>query len=181
MTPEDTIDALESGELPEGSGLLEKQTKFVSERKDGKWNPVVGGVPFIESPDSGTTPPPKPVGTNTGRPKEKTMASVTLKDMTEVMRQVTSLERKLEQEMVRTLGAKDDTLLNDTAETIILSSPMEEWESLASKCMAEPTILDSMKTDPEIEIAAKENGTTEYEAALMINMKKLFAKNANPV
>lgn len=180
-TPEDTIDSLESGELPDSSTLLDKQTKFVAEREDGKWNPVVGGVPAIESPDAAAAPAAKAPKTNTGRPKEKTMASVTLKDMTEVIREVTALERKLEEEMIRALGAKDDTLLNDTAETIILSSPIEEWQSLATKCMAEPTILDSMKTDPVIEAAAKENGTTEYEAALMENMKKLFAKNAKQV
>lgn len=181
LHPEDAITTIEDGELPDEASILEKQDRFVKEREDGKWNPVLGGVPSIESPDALVKPAVKPAKPNTGRPKEKTMASVTIRDMSEVMREVTALERKLEAEVLRATGSKDETFLNDLSEQIILSSPIEEWQSLASKVIESPETMDSLKTLPEVEVSAKENGTTEYEAALLLNMKKVYAKNAQSV
>lgn len=52
LTPEQGIRAMQTGVLPEPEEMLASQEKYVNERKEGKWNPILGGVPMAISPDA---------------------------------------------------------------------------------------------------------------------------------
>ena len=52
LTPEQGIKAMQTGVLPEAEELVASQEKYVKERKEGKWNPLLGGVPMAISPDA---------------------------------------------------------------------------------------------------------------------------------
>ena len=49
LTPEQGVDAIKTGIYPEAEDLKPAQEKYIDERKDGMYNPLTGGVPFVES------------------------------------------------------------------------------------------------------------------------------------
>jgi hypothetical protein len=52
LTPEQGIRAMQTGVLPEAEDMLAAQEAYVEQRKQGKWNPLLGGVPMAISPDA---------------------------------------------------------------------------------------------------------------------------------
>ena len=50
LTPTQGIEAMETGLLPRSHTLHEAQEEFVADREKGYYNPLVGGVPAVESP-----------------------------------------------------------------------------------------------------------------------------------
>src|SRR6056300_320357 len=60
LTPEQGINAIKTGIYPNPDEIGPAQRKYISERKDGMYNPLVGGVPMIDADDDGVidgTPP----------------------------------------------------------------------------------------------------------------------------
>ena len=52
LTPEQGIRAMETGIYPEAELMSDAQKVYVEERKEGKYNPLLGGVPMAISPDA---------------------------------------------------------------------------------------------------------------------------------
>lgn len=48
ITPEQGIDAIKTGVYPESEELEAAQEKYIEQRENGMYNPLVGGVPFVE-------------------------------------------------------------------------------------------------------------------------------------
>lgn len=52
FTPEQAMEAMRSGIMPDTEELNETQSDYVNKRKEGKFNPLVGGVPVIMSKEA---------------------------------------------------------------------------------------------------------------------------------
>src|SRR5690606_3920278 len=84
LTPEQTFTTMKTGVLPDEEELDEAQKAFVKKRKDGYFNPLVGGVPQVASPNSSIPNGKKPAGapnpnaSNNGRPAGSTSPKSTV-------------------------------------------------------------------------------------------------------
>ena len=52
LTPEQGIESMKSGLYPSTKNLTEAQNNYIEQRGQGMYNPLVGGIPMIQSPES---------------------------------------------------------------------------------------------------------------------------------
>lgn len=186
VVPEDAVEMIQNGKFPDGETLVDKQGEFVKQREDKKFNPLAGGVPMFEAPVSAVAGPKAGAPTaapkaGTGRPKAKTMASVTLEDLTFVAKKATELETHILDTMKTKIGAANEALASELSEAIVQSKPVEEWIATASSCLESPEKMDLLVPDENIAKASMEHGCTDYEAAIFTHAQKNFLKNAKSV
>jgi len=181
ITPQQGIDMFHTGEFPKSEDIAPSQPEFVSQRKEGYYNPIVGGIPTISPPapkvpkDSGpinATPKVagRPEGT-TGIPLAK--AKVSVKNIRGIVTKIESLRASIETELkgslsLETLSDNQQEMVNKLCETVVVSSNLESWDEVASSCVKNFENIASLSTMPEVlEAAAEFEIEDDYSAALL--------------
>lgn len=181
ITPQQGIDMFHTGEFPKSEDIAPSQPEFVSQRKEGYYNPIVGGIPTISPPapkvpkDSGpinTTPKVagRPEGT-TGIPLAK--AKLSVKNIRGVVTKIESLRASIESELkaslsLEALSDNQQEMVNKLCETVVVSSDLESWDEVASSCVKDFETIASLSTLPEVlEAAAEFEIDDDYSAALL--------------
>ena len=57
LTPQQGMEMFHNGKFPDAENIAPAQETFIQERKGGFYNPLVGGVPMIESDTPKTKAP----------------------------------------------------------------------------------------------------------------------------
>ncbi len=181
ITPQQGIDMFHTGEFPKSEDIAPSQPEFVSQRKEGFYNPIVGGIPTISPPapkvpkDSGpinATPKVagRPEGT-TGIPLAK--AKVSVKNIRGIVTKIESLRASIETELkgslsLETLSDNQQEMVDKLCETVVVSSNLESWDEVASSCVKNFENIASLSTLPEVlEAAAEFEIEDDYSAALL--------------
>jgi len=186
ITPQQGMNMFHTGEFPKSEEIAASQPEFVSQRKDGYYNPIVGGIPTILPPapktpkESGainTTPKVagRPEGT-TGIPIAK--ASVSVKSIRGIVAKIEELHVSIEKDLknslsLETLSDNQQEMVNKLCETVVVSSHLENWDEIASSCVKDFENIASLSTLPEIlEAAADFDLDDDYSAALLYHSKQ---------
>jgi hypothetical protein len=181
ITPQQGIDMFHTGEFPKSEDIAVSQPEFISQRKEGFYNPIVGGIPTISPPapkvpkDSGpinATPKVagRPEGT-TGIPLAK--AKVSVKNIRGIVTKIESLRASIESELkgslsLETLSDNQQEMVDKLCETVVVSSNLESWDEVASSCVKNFENIASLSTLPEVlEAAAEFEIEDDYSAALL--------------
>ncbi len=181
ITPQQGIDMFHTGEFPKSEDIAPSQPEFVSQRKEGFYNPIVGGIPTISPPapkvpkDSGpinATPKVagRPEGT-TGIPLAK--AKVSVKNIRGIVTKIESLRASIESELkgslsLETLSDNQQEMVDKLCETVVVSSNLESWDEVASSCVKNFENIASLSTLPEVlEAAVEFEIEDDYSAALL--------------
>jgi len=181
LPPEEGIKVIETGIYPTQEELVAAQAKFVQERKQGYYNPIVGGVPVI--------PPPMPdVGgaatiKKTSTPNEKgrpigAKASVYSKDaIAKVLDKTKDLYSLVESGLKKkyskkSLNAEQKKLANGISEAIIMGSELDSWISVATDVLNDPSKLDKLNILSNIQNVAAEHELDSYAAGLLYHSTK---------
>jgi hypothetical protein len=187
ITPQQGMNMFHTGEFPKSDEIAASQPEFVSQRKDGYYNPIVGGIPTILPPtpktpkESGainTTPKVagRPEGT-TGIPLAK--ASVSVKNIRGIVAKIEELHASIEKDLknslsLETLSDNQQEMVNKLCETVVVSSHLENWNEIASSCVKDFENIASLSTLPEIlEAVADFDLDDDYSAALLYHSKKI--------
>ena len=188
ITPQQGIDMFHTGEFPKSEDIAPSQPEFVSQRKEGFYNPIVGGIPTISPPapkvpkDSGpinATPKVagRPEGT-TGIPLAK--AKVSVKNIRGIVTKIESLRASIESELkgslsLETLSDNQQEMVDKLCETVVVSSNLESWDEVASSCVKNFENIASLSTLPEVlEAAAEFEIEDDYSAALLYHSSASF-------
>jgi len=188
ITPQQGIDMFHTGEFPKSEDIAPSQPEFVSQRKEGYYNPIVGGIPTISPPapkvpkDSGpinATPKVagRPEGT-TGIPLAK--AKVSVKNIRGIVTKIESLRASIESELkgslsLETLSDNQQEMVDKLCETVVVSSNLESWDEVASSCVKNFENIASLSTMPEVlEAAAEFEIEDDYSAALLYHSSASF-------
>lgn len=186
ITPQQGMDMFHTGEFPKSEDIAPSQPEFVSQRKDGYYNPIVGGIPTISPPEPkvpkdsraiNDTPkaPGRPEGT-TGIPLAK--AEVSVKNIRGVVNKIEELHASIERELraslsLETLSDNQQEMVNKLCEAVVVSSDLESWDEVASSCVKDFENIASLSTLPEVlEAAAEFEIDDDYSAALLYHSKK---------
>lgn len=186
ITPQQGMDMFHTGEFPKSEDIAPSQPEFVSQRKDGYYNPIVGGIPTISPPEPkvpkdsraiNDTPkaPGRPEGT-TGIPLAK--AEVSVKNIRGVVNKIEELHASIERELraslsLETLSDNQQEMVNKLCEAVVVSSNLESWDEVASSCVKDFENIASLSTLPEVlEVAAEFEIDDDYSAALLYHSKK---------
>lgn len=169
LTPEQGIEAIQTGKLPDARSLAPAQDEFVAHREKGHYNPIVGGVPVIAS-DAPTTPTAAPKKGTAGRPLG-TPNQASRKDIQAVIYEVDAFMKASEDFVadkfkVKKLSKQQKENVVQLCKRVVASSDRENWVPTLQKCMANLDEIEKLKPLPQVCETADEFLLEEYSAAI---------------
>lgn len=185
LTPQQGMDMFHTGQFPQAKEISPAQNTFNEERKEGYYNPLVGGVPLIspggdeqESVQKNTTNKVagRPEGT-TGIPLVKGNYSV--KGIQSVVKKIeqtrasisTNLKKKLN---IKKFNEQQENMLNKLCEAVVVSNEIETWESIANSCVNNFDNIASLNPMPDVlSILAEHQLEDDYSAAILYHSQKI--------
>lgn len=185
ITPQQGMNMFHTGEFPKPEEIATSQPEFISQRKDGYYNPIVGGIPTISAPEKSDTEPPtndtpkvpgRPEGT-TGIPLAK--AYISVKNIRRVVGKIEKLRASIESGLKTSLSLdalsdNQQEMAQKLCETIVVSSRLESWDEVASSCVKDFEGISSLSTLPEVlEATAEFETDDDYSAALLYHSQKI--------
>jgi hypothetical protein len=158
LTPEQAFHAMETGVLPEGNQLDGPQEKYVNQRKEGKFTPLVGGNNMAETGENGGSPDPN--NSNNGRPEgtdgtpqsTKNVSPIgtsnakdlfSLKGLELILKDFSGFVQKTEaslrkQNKVKKLNKKQKDFAYTLAENIFKTTIKPNWEEKLERTIKNP-------------------------------------------
>jgi len=199
LTPEQGINAIKTGIYPNPDEIGPAQRQYIKERKDGMYNPLVGGVPMIDEDDDGIidgTPPGggsptggkkvgqrkagRPYGTR-GIPKQSTASDVySRKDVQAVVYKIEALEKHLQEKMLQKVKSKNlneqqKDLISELCKSIVLGKEEKTWKRTGTSCIKNFEKISDISIIPGVVEISEEHQLETYPAALLYHSKN-FSK-----
>ena len=176
ITPQQGMEMFNTGKFPQPEDLSPAQKKFIEEREEGFYNPIVGGVPMIESPESEVNQGPsgqagRPEGTS-GIPQENSQAQYSRKNIQSTIEELETARAKIKKVMRKELKIKrftknNENMLDSLCEAVVCSTNIENWTQTALSCVSNLEEIQKLNVLPEIlEISAKHE-LDNYSAAIL--------------
>lgn len=167
LTPEQGIESINNGKLPNVADLSSAQQKFVADREKGYYNPIVGGVPMVQGATPTPTAAPKQSGA--GRPVG---ATASRKDIQTTIYEIDAFMKAAEDFAAKKFAVaslNDDQKSNITnlCKKVIASSSREDWVANVQKCMANLDEIERLQPMQSVLDAADEFLLDEYSAAIL--------------
>lgn len=169
LTPEQGIEAIQTGKLPDASALAPAQEQYISEREKGYYNPIVGGVPVVP-PAVPAAPTGAPTNSTSGRPLG-TPNQASRKDIQAVIYEVDAFMKASEDFVadkfkVKKLSKQQKQNVVELCKKVVASSDREAWVPTLQKCMANLDEIEKLKPLPQVSQTADEFLLEEYSAAI---------------
>lgn len=176
LTADETIRAIDSGQLPTADESVEAQQNYKKLRKEGLYEPLIGGSkdelgmngrpPGSSSPQStknvkpiGTTKAEEKINFSTKKVLELTTKSIELKAAVDV--------RLIKRYKLKKLSIEQDKLASGLVELIISNEPPESWDSSIEKYLKTPLDQNQERVQRVMSLAAK-YGVSNYHAAILL-------------
>ena len=167
LTPEQGIESINNGKLPNVADLSSAQQKFVADREKGYYNPIVGGVPMVQGATPTPTAAPKQSGA--GRPVG---ATASRKDIQTTIYEVDAFMKAAEdfaakKFAVASLSDEQKSNVANLCKKVIASSSREDWVASVQKCMANLDEIEKLQPMQSVLDTADEFLLDEYSAAIL--------------
>ena len=152
LSAEQGMNLFHTGRFPLAGELEEAQEKFVEQREKGYFNPVVGGVPMIESEDEGEDEKPevKPTSGMPGRP-EGSKDQFSRESIQGTIYEIEALnsiakEKMLEKLGIESLNEDQEKMLSKLCESVVCASEKENWQESVISCVNNFTEIEKLGT-----------------------------------
>lgn len=198
LTPEQTLETMSSGLLPETSSLMPAQQTYKQQRDEGLFLPLVGASQQQDEQLDGDgnpikTKPKKPAGRPTdsgGTPKSVVNVGpigsgnshggvVSTKELQKVVMAATKLQEVIEEKLklkhkIEKLNKKQKELAYSMASNVITQCDMPQWDSASASLTdnLDMSFIDKNVVD-EIEKISTEMELGRYESSLLYHSKKI--------
>jgi hypothetical protein len=181
LTPQQGIDAIKTGIYPSSQDLDGAQEDYSKSRQEGFYNPLVGGVPMIGSPENeGEVPsgeaPGRPTGTN-GIPQNTAFNKVSRQDVQDVIYRAENLASFIKKNLrskfkKKRLTKNQEKVAADLCESIVCSTDIDSWESVASECVSNNEKIAELSFKPEILEISGSKEMPIYPSALFYHSER---------
>ena len=185
ITPEQGMHVLEKGSYPKPEEMTSAQKQYIEQRKEGMYNPIVGGVPMIEpelsgeiSKESSKQEVGRPVGSS-GIPQENSTSKqlYSRKDLQGVIYSTEDLRNNGYKLMRKKLGKSklkntEKKMIDELCESIVLSSLEAEWANKLDLCINDPNCIESLGVNAEIQNLSTDHELDLYSAAILYHSNK---------
>ena len=196
LTPEQGINAIKTGIYPNSDEIEPAQKRYIEKRKEGMYNPLVGGIPMIDvdgdgevdtvptgddknssSPKSRGRPVGRPKGT-TGIPRQVNASDFySRKDIQNIVYKIENLESHASSKMkehfkVKNLNADQKKLARQLCESVVLAKNQNLWTRTVSSCVKNLDKIEKLSVLPEILEESNKHEVECYPAALLYHSKK---------
>tara|TARA_R110000824_G_scaffold17971_3_gene71929 strand:+ start:7660 stop:9633 length:1974 start_codon:yes stop_codon:yes gene_type:complete len=173
ITPKQGMEMFHNGRFPEPDELNEAQKDFLKERKEGYYNPIVGGVPVIVPPAPTMKGPPKergrPEGT-TGIPLSD--AKYSRANIQQTIYDIDSLIHEAKAQLVKKLKVKELTddqssMASSLCESIVCSQSKEYWGETLESCVNDFNEIENLETLKEVLDISAAHTLETYPSAIL--------------
>ena len=163
LTPQQGMEMFHNGRFPEAENISPAQETFIEERKEGFYNPLVGGVPMMESDGSKTKTP-----SQAGRPEGTVDIPVSRSTYSRKNIQGTlykiddfineSRGKLAEKSAKGEISESMENVLSELCESIVCSENEESWAERFDSCVNNLDEIENLETLTEVlSISAKHN------------------------
>jgi hypothetical protein len=186
ITPEQGMDVLEKGSYPKPADMQPAQEKYIEQRKEGMYNPIVGGVPMI-TPETGDEKEVqqvkrevgRPVGTS-GVPQEKQSSAKELfsrKNLQQIIYATEELRtegyKQMRKKLSKTkLKKTEKSMIDELCESIVLASSESDWPEKLTNCINDPDCIEQLNAMNEIQNLSLDHDLDLYSAALLYHSNR---------
>ena len=183
ITPEQGVNVLEKGSYPRPDEMEGAQKKYIEQRKQGMYNPIVGGVPMIEPQTGAKSGPSKEVGRPVGTseiPQENKINAEELysrKNIQDIIYSTENLKSNALKQMRKKLGKKklkksEESMVFELIESVVLSESEENWEESLSRCIDNPDEIINLGINSKIQLISNEHDLDLYSSALLYHSNR---------
>lgn len=197
LTPQQGIDAIKTGIYPNSEEIEVAQERYIEKRKEGMYNPLVGGLPMIDvdgdgnvdtvSPqkEGGEPGKPKSSGRPVGRPKGTTGIPRTVnaeelysrKEIQNIIYKIEDLEKHISQAFAKKIKKKElsQEQLNacqNLTKSIVMGKNKAQWKRTANSCIKDFEKIEAIPTINEITEISEKHQLELYPSALLYHSKK---------
>jgi len=184
LPPEEGIEVIQTGLFPEKSKLKSAQERYAKDRKEGLYNPLVGGVPVIPPIENPEGKQANPADVNKtpeapGRPGGGTSkASFTVQHIMEVTDATKQLYSDLEKEAKviynkKRLNATQKDIIREVALSTIKCSEKDAWLTVATGCLKTHKNILKLETLKGVDELAAIHNLDTYSSSLLYHSAKL--------
>lgn len=185
ITPEQGMDVLEKGSYPKPKDMQVAQEKYIEQRKEGMYNPIVGGVPMIE-PEAGNNSlnsetkkeVGRPVGTS-GISQDNSSAEelYSRQDLQGIIYATEELRNQGYKIMRKKLNKKslkktEKTMIDELCESVVLASFEGDWEGRLQNCITNPDEIELLDVNSEIQELSLKHNLDLYSAAILFHSSR---------
>jgi len=186
ITPEQGMDVLEKGAYPKPEEMQPAQREYISQRREGMYNPIVGGVPMVSPETQGEQESNevkrevgRPVGTS-GIPQESQQSSANLfsqANIQQIIYATESLRNEGYKQMRKKLGKSklknaEKNMIDELCESIVVSSDEANWNKGLTDCIEDPDNIASLNALSEIQNISSEHDLDLYSASLLYHSNR---------
>ena len=184
--PQDGLEVIKTGKFPSQEEHQMSQQRLVDEREKGWYNPLVGGVPVIDSPEGSNNTPTKVPKQDVGRPSSKASKSPAQesykaedivkasKEVEKFFKDACGIARKVYDR--KKLTKEQKSLVEQVCETITQSKVEKDWRDTAENFMKGNLNVEDLDILPEIKKIACDLDLDFKHSALMFHSKNLFSQ-----
>ena len=166
LSPEQGIESIRTGNLPKAEELAPAQEILFENRKNGYYNPIVGGVPVIQN--FAGAPTAAPTNSTAGRPA---VAQASRKDIQSTVYEIDAFMKSAasfaaEKFKVEKLNDQQNDSVAQLCKKIVASSKRGEWVTNLQRCLNDIENIEKLSPMQEILDTAEEYALEEYSAAI---------------
>ena len=173
LTPQQGMEMFHNGRFPEADNIAPAQKGFVDERKEGYYNPLVGGVPMVEADIGGNGKTRKesgrPEGT-TGVPIANAMYSRS--DIQNTIYAIDQFVNSAKAKMLENVDSDELTenqeeMIANLCESIVCSENKESWVETMESCVKDFEEIQNLHTLTKVLDISNEHKLELYPAAIL--------------
>ena len=173
LTPQQGMDMFHNGRFPEADQIAPSQKDFVKERKDGYYNPLVGGVPMIGPEEGENTNTPQQAGRPEGTVDVPIVnAMYSRADIQKTIYKIDEFINSAKAQMMENLGvdklsdAQEETVAS-LCESIVCSENEESWAETVKSCVKDFNEIENLHTLTEVLTLSTDHKLELYPAAIL--------------
>lgn len=181
LTAPQVVNALETGEMPDEKEMEKAQIKYVKDREDGKYLPLVGGTQKEDGEEGGAVGGGgRPAGTGVKKTSTKTgpigtsKGSFSMAAIVDTMRASSNLEDAVVAELkkrfkVANLNDVQQGVAHTLTRNIMAVHPKEKWtaKGLVKKCVEAPPAIAAAVMEELDELREEYRLADDFEAAVL--------------
>ena len=203
LTPEQGIKSMQTGLYPNPKDLSASQEGYVEEREKGYYNPLVGGIPMIESVQSEKDrelqeeqmeqqqeqvtkqdetvnktqqSPGRPNGTN--QIPLQAAEKYGRKNIQEVIYKIEDLQAYAvdnfkKHKKLDSISDEQKSLISQLCESVVCSKERNQWKRAMLACIKDTDKIANLSTIHDILEIGASNELTEYPSAILYHSKKV--------
>ncbi len=175
LTPQQGMEMFHNGKFPNAEDIAPAQSAFIKQRKEGFYNPIVGGVPMIEDEISEKSQTPeaagRPHGTTTVDEPKLSNAEYSRTNIQSTIYAVEAFNsiarERAEEKFGNELSEQQEEMVTKLCESIICASEREQWNQTLEACIDNFELIEELNVMNEVLSVANKHNLEIYPSAIL--------------